>query len=127
MYVLAGLVAASLQQDTVASVPGLAGRDYPALAAVPRTRFTCRGQVQDTRVSTVPRVTLCHVLQVDGGYYGDPDTGCQAFHLCADTGAEQLSKVVLSAAETLVISNTLVTVQLPVPQRHAVPAGVPRV
>ena len=50
-YVLAGLVAvaASLQQDTVASVPGLAGRDYPALAAVPRTRFTCRGQVE-TRV-----------------------------------------------------------------------------
>ena len=51
VYVLAGLVAvaASLQQDTVASVPGLAGRDYPALAAVPRTRFTCRGQVE-TRV-----------------------------------------------------------------------------
>ena len=48
VYVLAGLVAASLQQDTVASVPGLAGRDYPALAAVPRTRFTCRGQVGDT-------------------------------------------------------------------------------
>ena len=50
-YVLACLVAvaASLQQDTVASVPGLAGRDYPALAAVPRTRFTCRGQVE-TRV-----------------------------------------------------------------------------
>ena len=55
MYVLAGLVAASLQQDTVASVPGLAGRDYPALAAVPRTRFTCRGQVGDTCI------ILCHV------------------------------------------------------------------
>ena len=47
--------------------------------------------------------------QVDGGYYGDPDTGCQAFHLCADTGAEQLSKVVLSAAETRVIRLTFLS------------------
>ena len=50
------------------------GRDYPVLAAVPPTLFSCRGQVE-------------------GGYYADPQTDCQAFHVCVDQGKGRLDKV----------------------------------
>ena len=47
---------------------GLPGRDYPTYDKVPPSFFTCQGRV-------------------DGGYYGDPETRCQAFHVCTDTGS----------------------------------------
>merc|ERR1712062_749826 len=56
------------------SIPGIPGRDYPALDTVPPTLFSCRGQV-------------------NGGYYADPETGCQAFHICASNGHGELRKV----------------------------------
>ena len=65
---------ASSQQRLVAGVPGLAGRDYPVLARVPPTLFSCRGQVA-------------------GGYYADPQTQCQAFHVCLDQGRPELTKL----------------------------------
>lgn len=55
------------------SVPGTPGEDYPILAEVPETGFTCDGQVE-------------------GGYYGDPDTECQAFHVCTSDGQGGLAK-----------------------------------
>merc|ERR1711936_773858 len=55
------------------SVPGTPGEDYPILAEVPETGFTCDGQVE-------------------GGYYADPDTECQAFHVCTADGQGGLAK-----------------------------------
>lgn len=55
------------------SVPGTPGTDYPILAEVPETKFACDGQVE-------------------GGYYADPDTECQAFHVCTADGNGGLSK-----------------------------------
>jgi len=55
------------------SVPGTPGTDYPILAEVPETKFDCAGQVE-------------------GGYYADPDTECQAFHVCTADGNGGLAK-----------------------------------
>ena len=68
------LVGARLTQQEVAGVPGIAGRDYPVLDRVPPTLFSCRGQVA-------------------GGYYADPQTKCQAFHVCLDQGTPELTKL----------------------------------
>ncbi|CAB4059524.1 unnamed protein product [Lepeophtheirus salmonis] len=56
-----------------AALPGIPGEDYPILAEVPETSFSCEGQVE-------------------GGYYADPDTECQAFHVCAADGESGLAK-----------------------------------
>ena len=45
------------------SVPGVPGEDYPILADVPETGFSCEGQVE-------------------GGYYADSEADCQVFHIC---------------------------------------------
>jgi len=55
------------------TIPGIPGEDYPIFSEVPETSFFCDGQV-------------------DGGYYGDPEAECQAFHICANDGAGGLSK-----------------------------------
>lgn len=55
------------------SVPGTPGDDYPILAVVPETAFSCDGQVE-------------------GGYYADTETECQAFHVCTTDGLGGLSK-----------------------------------
>merc|ERR1739848_523879 len=55
------------------SVPGTPGEDYPILAEVPETAFGCEGQVE-------------------GGYYADAETECQAFHVCTADGQGGLSK-----------------------------------
>ncbi len=49
------------------AVPGIPGQDYPILAEVPETAFSCSGQV-------------------DGGYYADKDAQCQVFHICTSDG-----------------------------------------
>ena len=56
-----------------ASIPGLPGEDYPIFAEVPDTAFSCDGQVE-------------------GGYYADPETECQAFHICGSDGDGGLNK-----------------------------------
>ncbi|XP_040580004.1 U-scoloptoxin(01)-Cw1a [Lepeophtheirus salmonis] len=48
------------------SIPGEPGQDYPIFSFVPDTSFTCQGNDR-----------------VDGGYYADTETNCQAFHICA--------------------------------------------
>ena len=55
------------------AIPGEAGLDYPILAEVPETSFSCSGQVE-------------------GGFYADPEAECQAFHICGGGGGGQLSK-----------------------------------
>jgi len=55
------------------TIPGTPGADYPIYAVPPETSFTCDGQV-------------------DGGYYGDPEAECQAFHICSNDGNSGLSK-----------------------------------
>ena len=55
------------------TIPGTSGADYPIYAVPPETSFTCDGQV-------------------DGGYYGDPEAECQAFHICSNDGNSGLSK-----------------------------------
>jgi len=55
------------------TIPGIPGEDYPIFSEVPETSFLCDGQV-------------------DGGYYGDPEAECQAFHICANDGNGGLSK-----------------------------------
>jgi len=55
------------------TIPGIPGEDYPIFSDVPETSFSCVGQV-------------------DGGYYGDPEAECQAFHICASDGNGGLSR-----------------------------------
>merc|ERR1719187_1781707 len=55
------------------TIPGIPGDDYPIFSEVPETSFFCDGQV-------------------DGGYYGDPEAECQAFHICVSDGNGGLSK-----------------------------------
>jgi len=55
------------------TIPGIPGDDYPIFGEVPETSFICDGQA-------------------DGGYYGDPEAECQAFHICANDGNGGLSK-----------------------------------
>merc|ERR1711877_45205 len=55
------------------TIPGTPREDYPIYAVPPETSFTCDGQV-------------------DGGYYGDPEAECQAFHICSNNGNSGLSK-----------------------------------
>merc|ERR1711934_1331771 len=55
------------------SIPGVPGEDYPILAEVPESGFTCDGQV-------------------DGGYYADPEAECQVFHICTADGAGGLAQ-----------------------------------
>ena len=50
-----------------AAIPGVPGDDYPIYAETPETSFIC-----DDKVS--------------GGYYADPETECQVFHICVDQG-----------------------------------------
>lgn len=45
------------------SIPGEPGVDYPIFSAVEQTSFSCDDKVF-------------------GGYYADPDMGCQAYHVC---------------------------------------------
>ena len=52
------------------AVPGTPGEDYPILAKVPDTAFSCDGEDR-----------------VHGGYYADVEADCQPFHICADLGA----------------------------------------
>ncbi|XP_072743067.1 uncharacterized protein [Anoplolepis gracilipes] len=49
------------------AIPGVAGIDYPIFRQVPWTRFECDQQQHP-------------------GYYADPETDCQAFHICQDGG-----------------------------------------
>ena len=49
------------------TIPGVPGDDYPIYGEVPQTSFLCDGLA-------------------DGGYYGDPEAECQAFHICANDG-----------------------------------------
>ena len=59
--------------DLTETIPGTPGDDYPIFGQVPETSFLCDGQV-------------------DGGYYGDPEAECQAFHICAKDGSAGLTK-----------------------------------
>jgi len=59
--------------DLTEAIPGQPGEDYPIYGSVPDTSFVCDGQV-------------------DGGYYGDPEAECQAFHICASDGIGGLTK-----------------------------------
>ena len=49
----------------IKNIPGTPGDDYPIFAEVPDTSFICAGLTP-------------------GGYYADPETDCQAFHICVD-------------------------------------------
>ncbi len=55
------------------NVPGVPGEDYPILAEVPSTSFSCEGKSE-------------------GGYYADPEAGCQPFHVCANDGRGGLTQ-----------------------------------
>merc|ERR1711942_627014 len=55
------------------AIPGVPGEDYPIYAEVPESGFACDGQV-------------------DGGYYADPESECQVFHICTADGAGGLAK-----------------------------------
>merc|ERR1712123_102071 len=70
-------VCVSAQEDDAlaglaVNIPGLPGQDYPIFAFPPETSFLCDAQIQ--------------------GYYGDPESDCQTFHICADDGNDGLLK-----------------------------------
>ncbi|XP_023224768.1 probable serine/threonine-protein kinase DDB_G0282963 [Centruroides sculpturatus] len=54
-------------KTTPPPIPGVAGVDYPIYATVPMTHFNCS--------------------HYKPGYYADPDTMCQVFHICQAGGA----------------------------------------
>ena len=51
----------------IMAVPGQPGEDYPILAEVPETAFSCEGRTE-------------------GGYYADVEADCQPFHVCVNDG-----------------------------------------
>ena len=53
------------------SIPGEPGVDYPIMAAVQETSFTCDGLIF-------------------GGYYADPDTQCQQYSVCLQVGGNDI-------------------------------------
>merc|ERR1711936_785932 len=69
--VLSGAVGQS--QSLEENIPGVPGDDYPIFAQVPDTSFVCDGLVE-------------------GGYYADPETECQVFHICGNDGNGGLTK-----------------------------------
>merc|ERR1711936_376724 len=69
--VLSGAVGQS--QSLEENIPGVPGDDYPIYAQVPDTSFICDGLVE-------------------GGYYADPETECQVFHICGNDGNGGLTK-----------------------------------
>merc|ERR1712086_1193768 len=73
------LVAAVSSQDAEdpldalsTAIPGSPGEDYPIYSSPPETSFLCDGFIQ--------------------GYYADPEAECQAFHICANFGSDDLTK-----------------------------------
>ncbi|XP_066985510.1 uncharacterized protein [Macrobrachium rosenbergii] len=54
---------ASKEESSDRSIPGIPGTDYPLYHTVPVTSFDCS-------------------TKEFGGYYADPETSCQAFHIC---------------------------------------------
>ena len=54
------------------SLPGEPGVDYPILATVQESSFSCSGLVF-------------------GGYYADPEQDCQAYHVCLSDPLDQES------------------------------------
>ena len=76
--VLCVFAAATAQdsEDPIAAleqaIPGVPGEDYPIYDAPPETSFACDGFIE--------------------GYYADPEAECQAFHICANFGSDDLTK-----------------------------------
>ncbi|KAK4326085.1 hypothetical protein Pmani_003340 [Petrolisthes manimaculis] len=65
-----GFVDPIVQLSSAIGGGGVAGQDYPILASVPFTAFSCAGQIP--------------------GYYADtaPEAGCQVFHICQADGRQ---------------------------------------
>merc|ERR1719431_1256800 len=67
VFVLNLLVSVSCQDDPLdllrATVPGEPGVDYPILSSIQDNNFDCQGKIF-------------------GGFYADPDTDCQGYHVC---------------------------------------------
>ena len=59
-------------ESLATSIPGSPGEDYPIYSSPPDTSFLCDGFIE--------------------GYYADPEAECQAFHICANFGSEDLTK-----------------------------------
>lgn len=60
-----GKTATLVSSDNIntGSIPGRSGSDYPTLQTIPKTGFNCASKSF-------------------GGYYADPETNCQVFHVC---------------------------------------------
>merc|ERR1719234_2261024 len=69
------------------SVPGEPGVDYPILATVPTTSFSCVGKAE-------------------GGYYADVETGCQVVHTCGG-GSKGVNKYSFIKYSTLCSNGTI--------------------
>merc|ERR1712130_646376 len=69
------------------SVPGEPGVDYPILATVPSTSFSCVGKAE-------------------GGYYADMETGCQVVHTCGG-GSKVVNKSSFIKYSTLCSNGTI--------------------
>ena len=69
------------------SIPGEPGVDYPIMAAVQETSFTCDGLIF-------------------GGYYADPETQCQQYSVCLQVGGNDI----IDLAEHFLVSWNVTTV-----------------
>ena len=76
MFVLTTVASTSPPEDPLealaVSIPGSPGEDYPIYSSPPDTSFLCDGFIE--------------------GYYADPEAECQAFHICANFGSQDLTK-----------------------------------
>merc|ERR1711983_571141 len=76
VFVLVAAVSCQEEEAPLAalssSIPGSPGEDYPIYSSPPDTSFLCDGFIE--------------------GYYADPEAECQAFHICANFGSDDLTK-----------------------------------
>lgn len=54
-------------QETNNNILGIAGKDYPNFNTIPQTQFDCDSQLYP-------------------GYYADPESNCQMYHICQPGG-----------------------------------------
>lgn len=72
------------------TVPGEPGLDYPILANIPETSFQCQGKVF-------------------GGFYADPDTRCQVYHVCVQDSEQTLLPISFLCPNGTVFNQELFT------------------
>nr|XP_040581346.1 uncharacterized protein LOC121129687 [Lepeophtheirus salmonis] len=71
-------------------ISGIPGQDYPIYNEIPDTSFSCSDKIE-------------------AGYYADPETNCQVFHICIRDGHEGLVKASMLCPNRTIFNQELFT------------------